>query len=42
MKQLFGNLISNAIKYNKHVQPEISIQCEDTGKMYTITVSITA
>lgn len=39
MKQLFGNLISNAIKYNKHVQPEISIQCEDTGKMYTITVS---
>lgn len=39
MKQLFGNLISNAIKYNKNQAPAIHITCEEKNKHYYFTVS---
>jgi PAS domain S-box-containing protein len=39
MRQLFQNLISNAIKYSKpDVAPEIIIDCSDTEEGYKITV----
>jgi light-regulated signal transduction histidine kinase (bacteriophytochrome) len=39
MRQLFQNLISNAIKYSKpDVAPEIIIDCSDTEGGYKITV----
>jgi signal transduction histidine kinase len=39
MKQLFGNLISNAIKYNKNQVPAIRIVCDETQHQYIFTVS---
>ncbi|HYG14194.1 MAG TPA: PAS domain-containing protein, partial [Bacteroidia bacterium] len=39
LEQVFSNLISNAIKYNKNPEPEISITCEPDGAFYRFGVA---
>lgn len=39
LEQIFSNLISNAIKYNKNPTPTIDISCEDIGQYYKFCVA---
>lgn len=39
LEQVFSNLISNAIKYNKNPEPTISISCADEGNFYKFGVT---
>ncbi|MCE3278083.1 MAG: histidine kinase [Bacteroidetes bacterium] len=38
LEQVFSNLISNAVKYNKNVQPKISIFTEELENYYKFTI----
>jgi signal transduction histidine kinase len=38
LEQVFSNLISNAVKYNKNVQPKISICAEELEDSYKFTI----
>jgi PAS domain S-box-containing protein len=39
IRQLFQNLISNAIKFHSDKQPEINISAQDSGKVWLFSVS---
>ena len=39
LEQVFSNLISNAVKYTKRPDGEISIDCKDIGEVYEFAVS---
>lgn len=39
LEQIFSNLISNAIKYDKNPAPTIDISCEDIGQFYKFCVA---
>ena len=38
MQQLFQNLISNALKFQTHSNPEVWIDCKKKGKLYTFSI----
>ena len=38
LKQVFQNLISNAIKYNKQTHPVVDVSCQESGGFYVFSV----